>query len=144
MLSVKHIIDLGTLAQADATRNRHVRFANAMSLLVTLQAVLPAQAEATPAAQPASTMGPAERNALIARLLALLHMAAHASAPLVWRAGTEPAIQGRGDGHGTSALQADRAGAATCLCAGSHVKQRNCMSDRPEVLPLLTALAEGV
>jgi len=40
-------------------------------LLAALQAVLPAQAEPVPAAQPAA-MNPAERDALIAQLLALL------------------------------------------------------------------------
>jgi len=41
-------------------------------LLTALQAVLPAQTEAAPAAQAASTMTQAERDALIAQLLALL------------------------------------------------------------------------
>jgi two-component system sensor histidine kinase/response regulator len=41
-------------------------------LLAALQAVLPAQTEAAPAAQAASTMTQAERDALIAQLLALL------------------------------------------------------------------------
>jgi two-component system sensor histidine kinase/response regulator len=42
------------------------------SLLATLQAVLPAPADASPASKPHSTIDPAERDALIARLRVLL------------------------------------------------------------------------